>query len=73
MKSPPRQVYQDQASRDAVHRLATTLELEHNVDLSTKLVDQERFDRLRRSSMRFWRNYARDERVLWPPTGSRSA
>jgi predicted nucleotidyltransferase len=54
-------------ARDAVHGLATTLELEHNVDLSTKIVDQERFDRLRRSSMRFWRNYARDERVLWPP------
>jgi predicted nucleotidyltransferase len=59
--------------RHAVHGLATTLELEHNVDLSTKIVDQERFERLRRSSMRFWRNYARDERVLWPPTSSRSA
>jgi predicted nucleotidyltransferase len=60
-------------ARDAVHRLATTLELEHNVDLSTKIVDQERFEQLRRSSLRFWRNYARDERVLWPPTSSRSA
>ena len=43
-------------ARDAVHRLATTLELEHNVDLSTKIVDRERFEKLRRSSMRFWRN-----------------
>jgi predicted nucleotidyltransferase len=61
------------SARDAVHRLATTLELEHNVDLSTKIVDQERFERLRRSSLPFWRNYVRDERVLWPPTRSRSA
>jgi len=60
-------------ARDAVHRLATTLELEHNVDLSTKIVDRERFENLRRSSMRFWRNYVRDERVLWPPTSSPSA
>ena len=60
-------------ARDAVHRLATTLELEHNVDLSTKIVDRERFERLRRTSLPFWRNYARDERVLWPPTSSQNA
>lgn len=60
-------------ARDAVHRLATRLELEHNIDLSTKIVDQERFERLRRSAMGFWRNYARDERVLWPPTSSPNA
>ena len=30
-------------ARDAIHRLATTLELEHNVDLSTKIVDRELF------------------------------
>lgn len=60
-------------ARDAVHRLATNIELEHNVDLSTKIVDRERFEELKRSSMRFWRNYARDERVLWPPTSLRSA
>ena len=60
-------------ARDAVHRLATTLELEHNVDLSTKIVDQELFERLRRSSLPFWRNYTRDERVLWPPTSSGNA
>jgi len=55
-------------ARDAVHRLATTLELEHNVDLSTKIMDRERFDQLRKSSMSFWRHYTRDEKVLWPPT-----
>ena len=60
-------------ARDSVHRVATTLELEHNVDLSTKIVDRERFEQLRRSSMPFWRNYARDEKVLWPPTSSPSA
>lgn len=60
-------------ARDAVHRLATTIELEHNVDLSTKIVDRERFEQLRRSSLPFWRNYARDEKVLWPPTSSRNA
>ena len=60
-------------SRTAVHRLATTLELEHNVDLSIKILDRERFDQLRRSSPGFWRNYARDEKVLWPRTSLRSA
>jgi uncharacterized protein len=60
-------------SRDAVHRLATRLELDHNVDLSIKLLDRERFEQLPRSSPRFWRNYARDEKVLWPPTSLRSA
>jgi predicted nucleotidyltransferase len=59
--------------RSAVHRLATALELEHNVDLSTKIVDRERFEQLRRSSLGFWRNYTRDEKVLWPPTSLRSA
>lgn len=59
--------------RDAVHRLATRFELEHNVDLSTKIVDRERFEQLRRSSLGFWRNYARDEKVLWPQTSLRSA
>lgn len=60
-------------AKDAVHRLATELELEHNVDLSTKIVDQERFAALRRSFLPFWRNYTRDEKVLWPQTRSRSA
>lgn len=60
-------------SRDAVHRLATRLELDHNVDLSIKILDRERFEQLRRSSPGFWRNYARDEKVLWPRTSLRSA
>lgn len=60
-------------SRDAVHRLATTLELEHNVNLSIKILDRERFEQLRRSSPGFWRNYSRDEKVLWPRTSLRSA
>jgi predicted nucleotidyltransferase len=60
-------------NRDAVHRLATELELEHNVDLSTKIVDRERFEWLRLSSLPFWRNYRRDERILWPATSSRNA
>jgi predicted nucleotidyltransferase len=59
-------------ARDAVHRLATTLELEHNVDLSPKIVDRSRFDQLRLSPERFWRNYNRDEKVLWPTTSSQS-
>jgi predicted nucleotidyltransferase len=60
-------------ARSAVHRLATRFELDQNVDLSTKIVDVERFEQLRRSSMLFWRNYTRDEKVLWPPTSSPSA
>lgn len=60
------------AARDAVHGLATELELEHNVELSTKIVDVERFDRLRRSTEPFWCNFVRDERILWPWTRSAS-
>ena len=60
-------------ARSAVHRVATRFELDRNVDLSTKIVDAERFAKLRRSSLPFWRNYARDEKVLWPATRSRSA
>ena len=45
-------------SKDAVHRLAATLELEHeyNIDLSINILDRERFEQLRRSSPGFWRN-----------------
>lgn len=62
-------------ARSAVHRLATTLELAHeyNIDLSIKILDRERFEQLRRSSPGFWRNYARDEKVLWPRLSSQSA
>jgi predicted nucleotidyltransferase len=55
-------------ARDAVHRLATKFELEQNVDLSTKILDRERFDQLRESSLPFWRSFARDEKILWPAT-----
>lgn len=58
--------------RDAVHGLATELELDHNVDLSTKIVSEPRFQELRRSNLPFWRRFTRDERILWPPTSSRS-
>lgn len=56
--------------RDVVHGLATQIELEHEygIDLSTKITDEERFYRLRRSALPFWRHFARDEKVLWPRT-----
>jgi len=60
-------------SKDTIHRLATRLELDHNVDLSIKILDRERFGQLRQSSPGFWRNYAQDEKLLWPPTKSQSA
>lgn len=58
--------------RDAVHGLATEIELEHGIDLSTKITDGERFERLRRSPLPFWRHFARDEEILWPRTSSPS-
>jgi predicted nucleotidyltransferase len=58
------------AHRDAVHGLAVELELDHNVDLSTKIVDEARFEELRRSNLPFWRRFERDERILWPPSSS---
>lgn len=62
-------------ARDTVHRAATELELEldHRVELSTKIVDLERFRNLRRSFQPFWRRYEKDERILWPETSSPSA
>lgn len=57
-------------ARSAVHTTALRLELEHGVDLSTKIVDLARFEVLRASALRFWRACRRDERVLWPPTRS---
>lgn len=58
------------SNREVVHRLATEVELEHDyaIDLSTKITDEERFERLRNSSVPFWRDFNRDEKVLWPPT-----
>jgi predicted nucleotidyltransferase len=61
------------AARDAVHRLATEVELEQNVDLSTKILDRGRFEQLRGSLLPFWRSFTRDERILWPKTKSPSA
>jgi predicted nucleotidyltransferase len=57
-------------NREVVHRLATEVELEHDyaIDLSTKITDAERFERLRRSPLPFWQSFNRDERILWPPT-----
>lgn len=52
-------------NRDVVHGLATEIELEHGIDLSTKITDEERFERLRRSALPFWRHFNRDEEVLW--------
>lgn len=54
--------------RDAVHRQATEIELDANVDLSTKIVDRERFAELSASDLPFWRNFRRDQRILWPRT-----
>ena len=51
---------------------ATEIELDENVDLSTKIVDLPRFNRLRVSASPFWRSFARDERVLWPKMTSAS-
>ena len=58
--------------RSVVHGLAAELELDldYTVDLSTKIIDEARFDELRRSSLPFWRRFARDEKILWPPTTS---
>lgn len=59
-------------NRDVVHGLATEIELAHGIDLSTKITDEERFERLRRSALAFWRNFTRDEEVIWPGTSSPS-
>lgn len=60
-------------NRDVVHGLATEIELEHGIDLSTKITDEERFERLKRSALPFWRHFTRDEEILWPRTSSPSA
>ena len=45
-----------------------TPNLEHAIDLSTKILRQPDFERLVRSELPFWRSFRSDERVLWPPT-----
>lgn len=60
-------------ARNAVHRLTSEIELERNVELSTKILDSRFFERLRRSALPFWRSFAQDERILLPTTTSRRA
>ena len=59
-------------ARSMVHRLAVEVELDRHVDLSTKILRIEDFEKLSLSSYPFWRRYRCDERVLWPPTSSAS-
>jgi predicted nucleotidyltransferase len=59
-------------ARSAVHLLAVEVELEHQVDLSTKVLRLADFDRLASSSLPFWRRFRRDERILWPTAASTS-
>jgi predicted nucleotidyltransferase len=60
-------------ARSGVHRTALEAELEQPVQVSTKIVDLERFEKLRGSALPFWRRFRRDEMVLWPPTSCASA
>jgi predicted nucleotidyltransferase len=52
--------------RSRIHLQAQSWELERQVDLSTKILSEVDFCRLRPSSEPFWRAFERDEQVLWP-------
>jgi predicted nucleotidyltransferase len=52
--------------RSRIHLSALTLELEHHVDLSTKILSVADFSRLRGTAEPFWSAFERDEQVLWP-------
>lgn len=57
-------------TRRSIHDAAVDWELTHNLDLSTKLLSEEEFRRLSAGPERFWRNYERDARQLWPTTST---
>ncbi len=56
------------SSRTAVHMQALKWELDRCVDLSTKILSSADFIRLRSGPDGFWRNFERDEQLLWPMT-----
>jgi len=53
-------------ARSAIHDRALRWELDHFVDFSTKILSEPDYQTLHISPERFWRNYERDARVLWP-------
>jgi predicted nucleotidyltransferase len=53
-------------ARSTIHNRALTWELDRRVSFSTKILSNADFQRLRVSPESFWRNFARDERRLWP-------
>ncbi len=56
----------DRAQRDVVQNAALEWELEHNLDLSLRVLSQPEYKRLSRGPEPFWQNLARDARQLWP-------
>jgi predicted nucleotidyltransferase len=53
-------------AREAVSWVDLDLLLERAANLSPKVVTRQQLEELRRSGEPFWRNFERDEVVLWP-------
>jgi len=56
------------ALRSLIHSLALQWELERRVDLSTKILSFADFSTGIESIHTFWKNYRKDERILWTMT-----
>jgi predicted nucleotidyltransferase len=55
-------------ARTIIHSKALAWELERIIDVSTKILSHRDFSRLSASAEGFWRNFQRDEQILWPTT-----
>lgn len=60
----------DRTHRDVLQDAALEWELMHNLDLSILVLSKSEYARLSRGVEPFWRNFARDEKQLWPTTST---
>ena len=58
--------------RDPLFSVVFDALLEYRVDLSLRVIEEARFKEMRGSAFPFWKNYRRDEVVLWPKMAKRS-
>lgn len=58
--------------RDPLFTMVFDVLLSHRVEISLRVIDEARFREMRRSAVPFWKNFRRDEVVLWPKMERRS-
>lgn len=58
--------------RDLLFSTVFDVLLTHRVEISLRVIAEARFKEMRKSAFPFWKNYRRDEVVLWPKMERRS-